>query len=126
MKMLLFFLRTHWLGCSAIILAVITILSLWPLKTLPPVPGGDKLHHFLAYAALAFPIALRRPNRWMPIMALFIVYSGGIELIQPLAHRYAEWLDLAANTAGIFCGILLSEPVRWWERKKQEKQRLYR
>ena len=117
MKTLLFFLRKQWLNCSVGILVTITFLSLWPEDTLPQAPGSDKLHHLLAYAALAFPVALRRPKRWLCIIALFILYSGLIELIQPLVHRYAEWLDLAANTTGLLCGICLSEMVRWWEKR---------
>nr|MDU9045177.1 VanZ family protein [Candidatus Electrothrix aestuarii] len=117
MKSLLFFLRRHWLSCSIGTLASITFLSLWPIDTLPSAPGSDKLHHLLAYATLAFPVALRRPKRWLGIIALFIVYSGLIELIQPLVSRYAEWLDLAANTTGLLCGVCLTEIVLWWEKR---------
>ncbi|MCI5121325.1 MAG: VanZ family protein, partial [Candidatus Electrothrix sp. AUS4] len=74
LKTLLYFLRRHWQSCSASILVAITFLSLWPLDTLPQAPGSDKLHHLIPYAALAFPVALRRPRLWSLIVALFIAY----------------------------------------------------
>lgn len=111
---LLTFIRTAWLPCAMLILAGITVLSLWPLGKLPAVPGGDKLHHLIAYAALMFPVALRRPNHWKLIGLFFIAYSGAIELLQPYVNRYGEWLDWAMNTAGIACGLLLAELIGHW------------
>jgi len=98
---------------SLFILTDITILSLYPLENLPSVPGSDKTHHFIAYAALMFPAALKKP-KYLPFIVLFFVgWSGAIELIQPYANRYGEWLDLAANTAGIVCGLLIARVVNW-------------
>jgi membrane associated rhomboid family serine protease len=84
----------------------ITLLSLWPLSTLPDVPGNDKFHHFIAYAALMFPAVLAKPRYLLVLGVFFIVWSGAIELVQPYVNRYAEWLDLAANTGGIIAGFL--------------------
>ncbi len=67
-----------------------TVLSLWPLENLPPVPGSDKVQHLIAYAALMFPIALRKPKYWPLIGLLFIAWSGPIELLQPYVNRYGE------------------------------------
>jgi len=98
---------------SLFILTVITLLSLYPLESLPSVPGSDKTHHFIAYAVLMFPAALKKP-KYLPFIVLFFVsWSGAIELIQPYANRYGEWLDLAANTAGIVCGLLIALVVNW-------------
>lgn len=108
---LLTFIRTNWAAITLFTLAVITILSLWPLEKLPLVPGTDKTHHLIAYIALMFPTALRKPNRWLSIGFLFIAYSGVVELIQPYVNRYGEWLDLAANTAGIVLGLIIAELV---------------
>ena len=102
----------YWVILTLLLLVVISILSLMPLPKLPSVPGSDKTHHFIAYAALMFPTALRKPRYWLWIALFFIVYSGMIELIQPYANRYGEWLDLAANTAGILIGILIAQIVR--------------
>ncbi|CAK8721299.1 VanZ-like domain-containing protein [Candidatus Electrothrix aarhusensis] len=114
MKYLLFFIRTYWLACTAIIFVAITVLSLWPADSLPSVPGGDKLHHLVAYAALVFPVALRKPRFWKFIAVLFVAYSGVIELVQPFVNRYGDWWDMAANSTGLVCGILVTEGLRRW------------
>lgn len=101
--------KTHWMAIALTLLATITLLSLWPLQNLPPIPGTDKTHHLIAYTALMFPVALRKPQGWLLMGLGFVVYSGAIELLQPYVNRYGEWLDLAANTAGIVCGAVLAE-----------------
>ncbi len=106
---LLIFIKTNWVVFTLLTLAVITILSLRPLEKLPSVPGTDKTHHLIAYAVLMFPTALRKPNKWILFGLLFIAYSGAIELIQPYVNRYGEWLDMAANATGVFCGLIIAE-----------------
>jgi len=97
-----------WWPLSVLLLALITTLSLMPLEQLPDVPGSDKWHHTIAYTALIFPTALRRPPYFLWVAAFYLVWSGGIELIQPYVNRYGEWLDLAANALGLFVGFLLA------------------
>ncbi|WP_339137850.1 MAG: VanZ family protein [Candidatus Electrothrix sp. GW3-4] len=121
MRVFLCFVRKNWCFCTTIVCAAITFLSLWPNEYLPSAPGGDKLHHLVAYAALVFPVALRRPRWWLLIVVLFITYSGLVEIVQPFVHRYGEWLDMAANTGGLICGILLAELVRRWEVVKERE-----
>jgi len=102
----------YWRGLSMLILMLITTLSLTPLEHLPVVPGGDKWHHAIAYAALMFPAALRRPRFW-PLMGLFfLLWSGAIELIQPFVNRYGEWGDMAANASGLLVGFMLASTAR--------------
>ena len=103
--------KSYWIAFTLFTLAVITTLSLWPLENLPSVPGSDKIHHFIAYAALMFPTALRKPNHWKSIGLFFIACSGVIELLQPYVNRYGEWLDMAANITGVVCGLLLAELI---------------
>lgn len=100
--------RNNWYIITSITLVAITLLSLWPLKELPDVPGTDKTHHFIAYGLLMFPTALRKPDKWILYALFFIVYSGMIELVQPMVNRYGEWLDLAANIMGLVCGIVVA------------------
>jgi VanZ family protein len=109
MNTLLASIKKYWVFSSAFILTLITILSLWPLATLPPVPGTDKAHHFIAYATLMLPLALRKPKHWVFIVLLFIACSGGIELIQPYVNRYCDLKDLLANIAGLTCGLIIAE-----------------
>lgn len=103
------YIRNYWLAITAVILCSITVLSLTPLAELPPAPGSDKLHHLIAYAALVTPLVLRKPKYWWFIVVFFLAYSGFIELVQPYVNRYGEWLDMAANSLGLFCGVLLAE-----------------
>ncbi|PID66166.1 MAG: hypothetical protein CR975_04385 [Gammaproteobacteria bacterium] len=97
----------YWCLLTAILLLLITLLSLWPAVQLPLVPGTDKTHHVIAYAVLMLPAAIRRPSYWLWVAAGFIAYSGMIELLQPFVNRYAEWLDLLANALGVVCGGLI-------------------
>ncbi|GLS91696.1 hypothetical protein GCM10007916_27650 [Psychromonas marina] len=102
------FIKQQWWIISAIILLLITLLSLTPLPHLPAVPGSDKVHHLLSYGALFFPIALARPKGWIWIGVFFFLWSGAIELIQPYVNRYGELLDMLANGVGLFCGFVIA------------------
>lgn len=106
---MIIFITKHWLNITAIVLISIATLSLWPVAQLPSVPGTDKTHHFIAYAALMFPTALRKPKHWLMVTFAFLTFSGAIELIQPYVNRYGEWLDLAANALGLLCGFILAK-----------------
>ena len=112
LKSLLNVVQLHWLLLTVLIVMAITVLSLYPLDNLPSVPGTDKTHHFIAYGALAFPVALARPEKWLLFILGFLVYSGVIELVQPYVNRYGEWLDLGANGLGLFVGIVIASFVR--------------
>lgn len=111
MTTVLVWIKNYWLFLTLVTLTAITVLSLWPLAILPAAPGSDKTHHLIAYAMLMLPVALRKPKHWKLAGLSFIAYSGIIELLQPYVNRYAEWLDLAANTAGIVCGLLIAELI---------------
>jgi len=102
----------YWLPITIFNLFIITLLSLTPLDELPPVPGTDKIHHFIAYGVLIFPTALKRPHRWILLAVGFVLYSGMIELVQPFVNRYSDWMDMAANSAGIIVGIILAIFIR--------------
>ena len=100
--------KLYWRNLSILIMLAITTVSLSPLDNLPEAPGSDKIHHFIAYVALAFPTALRKPRHWPMIILGFALYSGLIELIQPLVNRYGEWMDFLANVCGLLIGIALA------------------
>lgn len=93
-------------GLSAMIAIAIITLSLTPLAKLPEAPGGDKLHHFIAYAALAFPTAVIKARHLIGVTFCYLALGAGIELIQPYVNRYGEWGDMAANTCGVLLGTL--------------------
>ncbi len=101
-------LSRYWQPVSALIFFAIVVLSLWPLPSLPKIPGTDKTHHFIAYTVLAFPVAMIRPYHWRKILIAFIVASATIEFLQPLVNRHCEFLDFSANIGGIACGAGLA------------------
>lgn len=103
-----------WQASTLVVLLAITALSLSPLPELPlpDVASSDKLHHLVAYALLALPVATARPGRWLWIMAFFIGWSGMIEIVQPFVNRYGEWADMAANASGLLLGTLAGALAR--------------
>ncbi len=82
-------------------------------------PGSDKLHHFLAFGGLVFPLVLVRPRVALWLVPVAALYGGAIELIQPHVGRHGEWADALANTAGAVIGAGLAAalhpalPRRW-------------
>lgn len=94
-------------------LAAITVGSLMPLAELPAVPGSDKAHHLIGYAALVFCSALRRPSYWLYLVLGFALWGGAIELIQPHVNRYGEWQDLLANCVGLALGVGVANLARY-------------
>lgn len=115
---MIYFIQKYWLHLTIILLISIATLSLWPVTYLPKVPGTDKTHHFIAYAALMLPTALKQPKNCLIIALAFIAFSGAIELIQPYVNRYGEWLDMAANTLGLICGWLLARVMLFCYQKQ--------
>ena len=99
------FINRYWIQLSLVMLLAITVLSLHPLDNLPEAPGSDKTHHLIAYAAAAYPTALRKPKRWLIIILFFAFYSGLIEIIQPWVNRYGEWMDVKANVGALSLGL---------------------
>ena len=84
----------------------LTVAMLWPLEAPPPAPeGSDKLVHFIAFAALAFPLAYTGRFGLPPVIIGASVYGGVIELIQPSFNRSADVNDWIADVVGVVLGI---------------------
>jgi len=105
-KTFLFFYE-NWKIYTSLILIIITFLSLYPLKEQPNIPGSDKIHHLIAYSALAIGVGLRRPSSYVLIIIFFSFYSGLIEIIQPYLNRFREVEDFLFNNLGILIGLTL-------------------
>ena len=117
-RMVVFF-QNYYASCSLILMFLIASLSLSPLSELPSVPGSDKAHHFVAYAALAFPLSVARPRLWLWGLLGFFGFSGMIELVQPYVNRYGEWADLFANGLGLLMGAAAAHVMLYLNRKQQ-------
>lgn len=102
----------YWLQLTLMLLATITFLSLKPTGITMPVEGFDKIYHCLAYAALMFPIAFKKPANWWLMMLTLVVYSGAIELFQPMIGRHGDWIDFAMNLTGMLIGAMLGSHIR--------------
>ena len=91
---------------TLIVTIVLTVAMLWPIHQPLPAPDGtDKLVHFIAFAALAFPLA--RTGR-VSLITVFIsasVFGGVIEVIQPSFNRSADLGDWIADITGVIFGI---------------------
>ena len=91
---------------TLIVLFVLTVAMLWPLDQPPPAPaGGDKIVHFIAFAALAFPLARTGRFGLVPVFIGASAYGGAIELIQPSFNRSADVNDWVADVVGVILGI---------------------
>lgn len=99
---------TRWAILLTIALAaVIAVLTLMPPSQVEMPGGSDKTYHFMAFVALALPLAAVRP-RWGVV--LFVVFSGfgaAIEVIQPYFGRSREAADLVADMSGLATGMVL-------------------
>ncbi len=89
---------------SLLIVLLVTFGSLIPGSSLPDAPGSDKLHHFVAYAAIVFPVCVVRPRAALWMVPLAVAYGGMIEAIQPTFGRTADLGDVVANTTGALIG----------------------
>ena len=91
---------------TIIVALTLTVAMLWPLEAPPPGPeGSDKLVHFVAFAALAFPLARTGRVGLLPVFFGASVFGGAIELIQPSFNRSADVNDWIADVAGVALGI---------------------
>lgn len=102
--------RLAGLVLSLVIALVVAVLTLSPMPvSRPSISGIDKVYHFVAFAALIFPLIVTDSRRWVWAVPLAALFGGAIELIQPSVGRSAEWLDFGADLSGILAGAALAE-----------------
>ena len=96
------------LWCAAV--AAVVALSLVTIPSPLEVPsGGDKVQHFVAYAALSAG-AVQLYRRWTSLfsVAIALVLLGiGLEYAQGALNpaRMADRMDALANTLGVIAGL---------------------
>lgn len=99
--------RAAAIGLTIIVSITIGILTLVPMELDPAVPGGDKSHHFLAFAALILPCAALYPRALFKCVLAATIYGGLIEIVQPYVGRTGELADFVADVCGIGAGAVL-------------------
>lgn len=108
--------RPAWRVVLAVLVVIVAWFAFGPAEPLPELPGGDKLNHLLAFVALGTAASFGLPRGWLAtaqVAAGLLLYGALIEAVQTqLPHRQGEWLDLAADCAGLFCGLILAEGMR--------------
>jgi VanZ family protein len=91
---------------TIIVTFTLTVAMLWPMEAPAPAPeGSDKLVHFVAFAALVFPLARTGRIGLLPVFIGASAFGGAIELIQPSFNRSADTNDWIADTVGVVLGI---------------------
>lgn len=108
------------------LLLVAALVSIsWAATTSVSVPAteelSDKLLHALAFGALATIAHAAFPGGrglvWS--MPLLLFYGFAIELVQSrLPYRSFEWLDLAADAAGLGAYLLLGGMIAVYRRRQ--------
>lgn len=102
---------------TLVLAAVIAAATLLPLPSGPGLPGSDKTHHILGFAALTLPLAATHPRALLWLVPVLAGYGGLIELVQPLVGRARELADWLADLAGVGLGALVGVALhRVWRR----------
>jgi VanZ family protein len=96
-----------------VVTTVLNAVMLWPLEAPLPAPeGASKLVHFMAFVALAFPLARTGRLGLLPVFIGASAFGAIIELIQPTFNRSADLNDWAIDALGVLIGIGLGLAYR--------------
>lgn len=102
------------------IILAIFVLSLIPNPEQLHVPGGDKLHHYIAYGAcmFAWAMALARPKSRLVALLLICAMGVLIEFLQGwTGWRTFDVADMVANTLGALTGWVAARVVTGLQRR---------
>jgi hypothetical protein len=102
--------------CSSIAIAILVGILAFSPKLVGEIPLlNDKINHFLAFAAIVFPIAVVKPRWLIATSLLAITYGGAIEVIQPYfgdTRSIFDWLaDIFGALAGVGAGLVLGRTI---------------
>lgn len=110
--------RRAWHALWWTAIAVVVAVCLMPPPPLPPLPrNSDKIHHLLAYFALAAAaVQIYRRGAMLWLVGLGLVAMGiAIEVMQGTltSTRAADPYDALANAIGVGCGLAMAfTPLR--------------
>ena len=96
---------------TVILTIAICVGTLTPLPDKIYTPGSDKSHHFIAFAALAYPLAAASRFYWIPALIFALCLGALIETIQPYVNRFGDIKDFQADALGVLFGIFLGTLV---------------
>lgn len=113
--------RPRWVLLTLIAVGVVLGLTHIPGEDMPralQVHALDKVEHIVAYGLIAgcFLLSLRRPVRWVLLLAGLVVLAalGALdETTQPLVHRSCDLWDFACDLTGIAVACVVLTVARW-------------
>ena len=88
-----------------IFILIICVGTLIPLPQAFDLPGTDKWHHFLAFAALTYPLTVVSRRYWLSIIVFGLLFGALIEIIQPYVNGYGDVADFTADAVGVLIGF---------------------
>ena len=90
---------------SSIVVLIICVGTLMPLPRAVDVPGTDKWHHFLAFAALTYPLTVASQRCWLLVIVFGLLFGASIEIIQPYVNKLGYMADCTADAVGVLIGF---------------------
>ena len=107
-----------WRALSVVILIIVLVAALSPAfwffdsmnDALSWLEHTDKWLHAITFIALAIWFAgLFERRAWWRIAIGLLLFGFFVEFLQlQLSYRMADWVDIAANTAGIIVGLAVA------------------
>ena len=112
----------RWRAAAAVLTVAIVVLGIVPIggvvEAVGPPDPVTTTGHFVAYAALAFVLAValsgwRATGRALVVtFALAVALGAGVEVLQgPIPYRDSSLLDLAVDAAGAAVGLAVFSAV---------------
>ena len=113
-----------WRILSVVILVLVLIATLSPafwffdskVRAVVWFQNADKWLHAMTFAVLTvwFTGLYERRVWWLTALGL-VLFGFLVEFLQlQLSYRTAEWIDIAANTAGIIVGLTVAAGLGGW------------
>jgi VanZ family protein len=108
------FSRPVRLALFALAAGILLLLCVLPTQELPGAPGGDRVHHLIAWFILTTIGYALAPNRRIAIPAFALAYGVLIEVAQRLVPtgRHGEWQDFVADAIGVGIAVVVFPLVR--------------
>ena len=104
----------------AIALALVLVVSLWPMPEPPPInTGWDKTDHVAAFVVLGLLGLPSWPDHRVRVLVGLLLYGALIEVLQAFTvYRHADWRDWVADAIGIGLAALVAAIWRGRRRRR--------